>query len=212
MHEDGELIQCNFCANRLSIEAPRCSACKAAYYCSPKCQGDDWSTKHVLECIGMKTQREETLSRAAGRLRQGAVAKFNSTAVAREKEDIENEAGHLQRLKRYAETAQILVRPGEIVYLPDGRRYGVGVPTDSRLGTYPVTIAGFTTMTGKYSFLQDTNGAVYRRRYLVPDVGRPVFTDDVWWETYNRKTKNWEPLLPVRSDPETTAEWEIYLP
>lgn len=213
MHMDGEVIQCNYCKNHLDVTAPRCSDCKVAYYCSRKCQSDDWLPGHSLECIGMKTRREEAESKAtalgASRLRQGALAKFRSSQ--QNQEEIENDEGHLSRLARYKKTAQIVVRPGEIVYLQDGRRYGVGIPADTRLGAYPVTIAGYTTMTGKYSFLQDTNGAVYRRRYVVPDVGRAVLSDSVWWETYNRASKNWEPL-PLRTDPETDVEWEIYLP
>lgn len=71
-----ELIQCYVCGVK-AAEMSRCSECKVAHYCSAKCQQDDWIVgPHAMECIGMKSKREETESRAAERLRNAAASRF----------------------------------------------------------------------------------------------------------------------------------------
>jgi hypothetical protein len=183
----------------------------------------------------MKTRREETEKRAAERLRQAALTKFagkggdpvlqppqqqqpqqqqqqqQQQPQQQGENDPENEEGHQRRLQRYREEAQVVVGPGEIVYFKDRRRYGVGIERTAEGEPYPVTVAGYVIMEGKYSFLQDTDGNVFRRRYVVPARGRPVFDDAVWWQTYSRVARQWEPM-PRRVDPETNVKWEIYLP
>lgn len=213
-------IWCNFCTEPLPISSARCSECKTAHYCSPKCQSDDWTVKHGIECIGMKTRREEAEKRAVSRLNRASALsprEMKGGVLSDRSFNMETDEGHLRRLRRFRETAKNVVEPGTVLRIEDDRRtYGVGTAVDPATGeTYLVTAAGYTQMRGKYSFLQDTEGNVFRRRYVVPNsevTDLVQFDPSVWWETFDRTKKAWIPLLPKGTDPETKSGWEIYIP
>lgn len=212
-------VQCNSCMETLPMNSSRCSECKMAHYCSQKCQADDWTRKHGLECIGMKTQREEAEKRAVSRLNRASALSpraMEGRVLLDRVFNMENDEGHLRRLRRFRETAGNVVEPGTVLRLTDRRVYGVGPAVDPVTGeSYLVTMAGYTQMRGKYSFLQDSDGNVFRRRYLVArsdTLENTQFDPSVWWESYDRQKKTWLPLTPKGTDPETTGKWEIYIP
>lgn len=110
------------------------------------------------------------------------------------------------------EESRVVVEPGVIVTLPDRRKYGVTMGRSHHDGSeYPITLAGYLTMTGKFSFIQDAEGNAFRRRYLVSEGEGPRFIPAVNWEKYDERLKAWR-TLPARTDPETSSKWEIYIP
>lgn len=214
-----QTVQCNFCIETLPVHSARCSECKTAHYCSPKCQADDWTSKHGLECIGMKTRREEAEQRAVSRLARASALsprEMRGGVLSDRVFNVESDEGHLRRLRRFRESAKNVVEPGTVLRIDDRRTYGVGTAVDPATGeNYLVTAAGYIQMRGKYSFLQDAEGNVFRRRYVVANSKVPdnaQFDPSVWWETFDRTKKAWVPLLPKGTDPETKSGWEIYIP